>query len=426
MPLDGRRPGAGPRLGPRRAAGRRCPGSGRRSRACAAATRPRTSRSPTRCSTRSRRRASPRSRPTPAGAATRRRAGRAGSSSSTSPRRRAREVLLDGAHNPDGAAALAQALDDLRPYLAGGRADPPRPPVLVWASMADKDVAAIVARDRGQPGARGRDRRVHGPRRAPRAARRRARGRLAGGAARARPCASRSPTRDRRSTSRWRPATARSSSPGRCTSSARRGRGWSTIRCCATRWRHDAATSRRWRRAWSRRVRRPAAARRRRRSGCPPARPTGVPGAPGATVIGPATFAWGERTYVMGVLNVTPDSFSGDGLLAGGRPGRGRGGPGAPDGRRGRRPPRRRRRLDAGPATTPVDAAEEAARVDPGGPRRRGGAARRRRSRSTRRARPSPRPRSTPAPTSLNDVWGVADDPAMVRLAAGARRADRR
>ena len=32
----------------------------------------------------------------------------------------AREVLLDGAHNPDGARALAQALDDLRPHLAGG------------------------------------------------------------------------------------------------------------------------------------------------------------------------------------------------------------------------------------------------------------------------------------------------------------------
>ncbi len=32
--------------------------------------------------------------------------------------------------------------------------------------------------------------------------------------------------------------------------------------------------------------------------------------------IGPATFAWGERTFVMGILNVTPDSFSGDGLLA--------------------------------------------------------------------------------------------------------------
>ena len=34
------------------------------------------------------------------------------------------------------------------------------------------------------------------------------------------------------------------------------------------------------------------------------------------TTIGPTTFAWGARTYVMGILNVTPDSFSGDGLLA--------------------------------------------------------------------------------------------------------------
>lgn len=32
--------------------------------------------------------------------------------------------------------------------------------------------------------------------------------------------------------------------------------------------------------------------------------------------IGPSTFRWGERTFVMGILNVTPDSFSGDGFLA--------------------------------------------------------------------------------------------------------------
>lgn len=31
--------------------------------------------------------------------------------------------------------------------------------------------------------------------------------------------------------------------------------------------------------------------------------------------IGNRTFAWGARTYVMGILNVTPDSFSGDGVL---------------------------------------------------------------------------------------------------------------
>lgn len=29
------------------------------------------------------------------------------------------------------------------------------------------------------------------------------------------------------------------------------------------------------------------------------------------------SLAWGERTFVMGILNITPDSFSGDGLLAG-------------------------------------------------------------------------------------------------------------
>jgi len=32
--------------------------------------------------------------------------------------------------------------------------------------------------------------------------------------------------------------------------------------------------------------------------------------------IGPVSFDWGARTYVMGILNITPDSFSGDGLLA--------------------------------------------------------------------------------------------------------------
>lgn len=35
------------------------------------------------------------------------------------------------------------------------------------------------------------------------------------------------------------------------------------------------------------------------------------------TTIGRRRFAWGQRTYVMGIINLTPDSFSGDGLLAG-------------------------------------------------------------------------------------------------------------
>ena len=48
------------------------------------------------------------------------------------------DLLLDGAHNPAGAAALAQALDDLRPHLAPG------PLTLVMAAMADKDVHGII------------------------------------------------------------------------------------------------------------------------------------------------------------------------------------------------------------------------------------------------------------------------------------------
>ncbi len=35
----------------------------------------------------------------------------------------------------------------------------------------------------------------------------------------------------------------------------------------------------------------------------------------GTLKIGPKVFEWGARTYVMGILNITPDSFSGDGLL---------------------------------------------------------------------------------------------------------------
>jgi len=38
-------------------------------------------------------------------------------------------------------------------------------------------------------------------------------------------------------------------------------------------------------------------------------------GVPAPMTIGRRRFAWGERTFVMGIVNVTPDSFSGDGLL---------------------------------------------------------------------------------------------------------------
>jgi dihydropteroate synthase len=35
---------------------------------------------------------------------------------------------------------------------------------------------------------------------------------------------------------------------------------------------------------------------------------------PEPTTIGATTFCWGSRTYVMGIINTTPDSFSGDGV----------------------------------------------------------------------------------------------------------------
>ncbi|MCI0344369.1 MAG: hypothetical protein L0221_02845, partial [Chloroflexi bacterium] len=57
-----------------------------------------------------------------------------------------RDVLLDGAHNPAGAASLARALDDLRPFLRGrdGAADPDAPLTLVVGAMSDKDVDGIA------------------------------------------------------------------------------------------------------------------------------------------------------------------------------------------------------------------------------------------------------------------------------------------
>jgi dihydrofolate synthase/folylpolyglutamate synthase len=71
------------------------------------------------------------------------------------------QVLLDGAHNPAGARALAAALDELRPELrgSGGAATPvaatpvaasssapsAAPVTLVIGTMADKDVDGLVA-----------------------------------------------------------------------------------------------------------------------------------------------------------------------------------------------------------------------------------------------------------------------------------------
>jgi dihydrofolate synthase / folylpolyglutamate synthase len=56
------------------------------------------------------------------------------------------EVLLDGAHNPHGAAALAAAFEELRPQLAGGR------PTLLLGVMRDKEVPAMLHALRGSAG----------------------------------------------------------------------------------------------------------------------------------------------------------------------------------------------------------------------------------------------------------------------------------
>jgi dihydrofolate synthase/folylpolyglutamate synthase len=72
----------------------------------------------------------------PAGEAARRSA--AGSAAGAAGPAGGREILLDGAHNPAGAAALAEALNDIAPFLRPGR------PTLVLAIMADKDVDGVV------------------------------------------------------------------------------------------------------------------------------------------------------------------------------------------------------------------------------------------------------------------------------------------
>ncbi len=64
-----------------------------------------------------------------------------------------RRILLDGAHNPSGARALAAALEDLGPSLAFGR--PPVSPTLLIGSMADKDVAGMAAALATSPALRG-------------------------------------------------------------------------------------------------------------------------------------------------------------------------------------------------------------------------------------------------------------------------------
>jgi dihydropteroate synthase len=145
---------------------------------------------------------------------------------------------------------------------------------------------------------------------------------------------------------------------------------------------------------------------------------------PRPTRIGSTTFVWGERTYVMGILNVTPDSFSGDGLIRRDDPDH----PLDPVGAAVERARRMVREgadlLDVGgestrPGHASIDAAEEIGRVIPV-------------VAAVHDAQPD-----TPisidttkivvaeaalaaGATLLNDIWGTGPDPAMAELAASA------
>lgn len=133
------------------------------------------------------------------------------------------------------------------------------------------------------------------------------------------------------------------------------------------------------------------------------------------TRIGSRTFRWGERTFVMGILNVTPDSFSGDGLedvSAAVEQARRMADEGAD-------------LLDVGgestrPGHAPVDVDEELRRVLPV-------------LRAVRTALPDmPLTIDTTKPAvaeaaldagahAINDVWGVDEDGTRARIAAARR-----
>jgi dihydropteroate synthase len=181
-----------------------------------------------------------------------------------------RDIVLDGAHNPAGAASLAASLDDLAPFLSPGRL------TLVTAAMADKDVAGIAEAL--------------------------ARSRLVADAI----------------------VVCTAVEGGRAMSPADLADAWRSVVGGRVRTAPDPAGRRRAR------PRRGVAVPCRRRPGPPRRRPgaarprggdpttmTAPAGARGETLIGGRRFGWGERTYLMGIVNVTPDSFSGDGLLKG-------------------------------------------------------------------------------------------------------------
>jgi dihydropteroate synthase len=147
-----------------------------------------------------------------------------------------------------------------------------------------------------------------------------------------------------------------------------------------------------------------------------------------STRIGRATFAWGTRTFVMGIVNVTPDSFSGDGLLDPGAPGLSgsRGAPASNAVALARTMAEEGADLlDVGgestrPGHAAVHAADEIRRVVPIVAAIRGALPSMPISIDT--TKPAVAAAAIDAGADLvNDVWGVGEDDALVRLAAERR-----
>jgi dihydropteroate synthase len=141
---------------------------------------------------------------------------------------------------------------------------------------------------------------------------------------------------------------------------------------------------------------------------------------PPPTRIGSRTFEWGSRTYVMGIVNVTPDSFSGDGLLAS-VAGRGGAAVEAAVIQARRMVEEGADILDVGAESTrpghePVPAAEETARVVPVIAAIHAALPQIPISVDTTKAEVAAAALAAGA-VLLNDVWGVARDDAMARLA---------
>ena len=136
------------------------------------------------------------------------------------------------------------------------------------------------------------------------------------------------------------------------------------------------------------------------------------------TQAGPLRLDWGRRTYVMAIVNVTPDSFSGDGL--------------AGDGAVERAVEQARRAaaegadlVDVGgestrPGHTPVDAAEETGRVVPVVAAIHAALPDLAISIDTTKAAVAAAALDAGA-CLVNDVWGIAAEPALLDLIAARK-----